>query len=492
MPVRLIIWKKSKNYNPRPKLPPGPLKWPLIGSLHLFIGTLPHHCLRDLATKHGPLMRLQLGELSTVVISSPEVAQQVMQTHGVNFADRPDSIAATILSYNLTGVAFAPYGDLWRQLKKFCIMELLSLKRVQSFRTIREEEVANFIRQIASRAGSPVNLGKRLQSLSYGIFSRAAFGVKYKEQDNFTILAEELLQYIGGLSLVDIFPSLKLLHAISGATSKLKTLHQNLDEILQNIIEEHRDRKATSLSCKEEADDLVHVLLNLQDHGDLGNSLTDSTIKAVILDLFIGGGEPSPITLEWAIAEMLKNPRVLEKAQKEVRQLFDGKGDFNEKDLEDLRCLKLVIKETLRLHPPGPLFPRENRERCEINGYDIPAKTKVIINAWAIGRDPKYWVEPEKFNPERFLDNSIDFKGGNFEFIPCGAGRRVCPGISFATAIIELSLAQLLYHFDWKFDDRRQFEDIDMTETYGTSCALVRKHELCLIPIPYSPKSNVN
>ncbi|XVF78078.1 hypothetical protein PTKIN_Ptkin14bG0099600 [Pterospermum kingtungense] len=458
MPLRLIKGKKLKKNNPKPKLPPGPPKLPLIGNLHLFTGTLPHQCLGDLASKHGPLMHLQLGELSTVVISSAEVAQQVMHTHGVNFADRPSSIAASLCFYNRSDTGFAPYGDLWRQLRKICMMELLSVNRVQSFRSIREEEIANFIREISSKAGSPVNLRKRFQSLTYSIISRAAFGVNYKDQDDFTLHFKELLDVIGGFTLADIFPSLKLLHDISGATSKLKNLHQNLDKILQNIIEEHRDRKATTMSCKEEANDLVHVLLNLQDQGDLGIPLSDSTIKAVILDMFIPGGEPSTITLEWAIAEMLKNPRVLENAQTEVRQLFDRKGDVNEKDLQDLRYLKLVIKETLRLHPPSPL-------------------------------DRKYWVVPEKFYPERFLDNSIDFKGGNFELIPFGAGRRICPGISFATAIIELSLAQLLYHFDWKFDDGRQLEDIDMTEASGTSCELMRKHELCLIPIPYSPMS---
>ena len=186
------------------------------------------------------------------------------------------------------------------------------------------------------------------------------------------------------------------------------------------------------------------------------------------------------------MSEMLKNPRVLKKAQIEVRQLIGDKGDVNEEVLEDLKYLKLVVKETLRLHPLGPLLaPRESRERCEINGYDIPAKTKVIVNAWAIGRDPNHWPEAEKFYPERFLDSSIDFKGANFELIPFGAGRRLCPGISFGIANIELILAQLLYHFDWKSSDGRKLEDIDMSGVFGL--AVGRKHDLCLVPIPYRP-----
>ncbi|XVF77881.1 hypothetical protein PTKIN_Ptkin14bG0083100 [Pterospermum kingtungense] len=478
-----LIWKLASHR----KLPPGPSKLPLIGNLHLFIGTLPHRRLRDLAKQHGPVMHLQLGEISTIVISSADAAPQVLQTHDVNFANRPHSLAASFLTYNFKDILFSPYGDSWRQLRKICTLELLSMKRVQSFRTIREEEVANFITQISSKAGLPVSLKKRLQSLSYGIISRAAFGAKYKDQEDFASLVQELSDALSGFSVADLFPSLKLLHVITGATSKFKKLHQKFDKILQNIIEEHRARKDTSKSSKE-AKYLVHVLLDLQDHGDLGIPLTDSTIKAVILEMFAGGGETSSTTIEWAMCEMLKNPRILKKAQIEVRQLVGNKGDLNEEVLEDLNYMKLVIKETLRLHPPGPLLvPRENRERCEINGYDIPTKTRVIVNAWGIGRDPNYWPEPENFYPERFADSSIDFKGANFEFIPFGAGRRICPGMSFGIANIELPLAQLLYHFDWKLCDGIKPEDIDMTETFGI--AVGRKQDLRLVPILYHPLS---
>ncbi|MBA0759367.1 hypothetical protein Gotri_022266 [Gossypium trilobum] len=190
------------------------------------------------------------------------------------------------------------------------------------------------------------------------------------------------------------------------------------------------------------------------------------------------------------MSEMIKNPRILEKAQAEVRQVYDRTGDVNESDLHELKYLKLVMKETLRLHPPVPLLlPRESRERCEINGYEIPAKTKVIVNAWAIGRDSNYWNEAERFYPERFIDSSVDYKGTNFEFIPFGAGRRICPGMSYGMAVVELSLAQLLYHFDWKLPNGMKNEDLDMTEIFGATAG--RKRDLRLIPIPYHPPSSV-
>ncbi|XVF77874.1 hypothetical protein PTKIN_Ptkin14bG0082300 [Pterospermum kingtungense] len=479
-----LIWKKLGSHKQRPKLPPGPSKLPLIGNLHLFIGTLPHRCLRDLANKHGPVMHLQLGEISTVVISSPIAAQQVMKTHDVNFANRPYSLAASFTSFDFKDILFSSYGDYWKQLRKICTFELLSMRRVQSFRAIREEEVANFISQISSKAGSPVNLRERIRSLTYSIISRAAFAEKYRDQDVFiSLVQDEMIDALGGFSLADIFPSLKLLHFITGATSKFEKLQRKFDQISQDILDEHRARKKSNKSSKE-ANDLVNVLLDLQDHGNLEIPLTDTTIKAVVLNVFHGGGETSSTTTEWAMSEMMKNPKVLKKAQTEVRQLVGNKGDVNEDVLEKLKYLKLVIKETLRLHPPGPLLvPRENRERCEINGYEIPAKTKVIVNAWAIARDPNYWSEPEKFFPERFLESSIDFKGANFEFIPFGAGRRICPGISLGLANVELPLAQLLYHFDWKLCGGKKPEDLDMSETFGL--AVQRKHDLCLVPTPY-------
>lgn len=186
---------------------------------------------------------------------------------------------------------------------------------------------------------------------------------------------------------------------------------------------------------------------------------------------------------------MIRNPRILKKAQEEIRQSVQGKETICEEDIQGLQYLKMVIKETLRFHPPLPLLiPRESKETCEIGGYEIPEKTKVIVNVWAIGRDPEYWKDPEKFIPERFHDNSIDFKGINFAYIPFGAGRRICPGISFGLANIELPLANLLYHFDWKLPGEMRPEDLDMTEAFGATVG--RKKNLQLIAIPYTPSSS--
>ncbi|XP_038689433.1 cytochrome P450 71D9-like [Tripterygium wilfordii] len=483
----LRIWRKSKHLKSNSVVavaPPSPWKLPLIGNMHQMICSLPHYRLRDLANKYGHLMHLQLGELYTIVVSSPEVAKQVMKTHDLAFSSRPYLPAGEILLYNFKDLIFAPYGDYWRQMRKICTIELLSGKRVQATQSIREEEVSEFIKLVSSKARSEINLSEMVICLTYAITSKVVIGKSGEAHGAFVPLVREIIEVFGGFSLADMFPSIKLIHMISGMTTRLEKLHHELDKILENLINEHKVDKATIDSSEEVANNFVDVLLNLQECGDFQFPLTTDNIKAVVLDMFTAGTETSSTTIEWAMSELIKIPRIMEKVQAEVRQVFDGKGYVDEAGLEELKFLKLVIKETLRLHPPLPLLlPRECREICQILGYDIPVKAQIIVNAWAIGRDPNYWIDAEKFYPERFANSSIDYKGNNFEFIPFGAGRRMCPGISFGMASVELTLAKLLYHFDWKLPNNIKQEELDMTESFAASVG--RKNDLYVIPIPY-------
>ncbi|KAL0362911.1 UNVERIFIED_CONTAM: cytochrome [Sesamum calycinum] len=428
-------------------LPPGPRKIPFIGNMHLLVGPLPHHALRGLAMKYGPLMHLQLGEVSTVIISSPDVAEEVMKTQDTTFASRPEILAAKVMSCDCPGIIFSPYGDYWRQLRKICTTELLSSKCVQSFRSLREEEFLDLCRWIASKAGSPINLTEKVYLSAYSLTAKAAFGKKTKDQETF-----------------------------------IST--QQADRILETIINEHIVGNSGKTDVKEKHD-LVDVLLKCQEDENIP-PLTSAQIKSVLLDIFGAGSETSATTVDWAMSEMLRNPSALKKAQDEVRNVFRGKNVVDEARLNELKFLKSVIKETLRLHPPAPLLlPRESNESCKIDGYDIPIKTRVIVNAWAIGRDAKYWEQPECFQPERFLDSSVDYKGNNFQYIPFGAGRRICPGISFGIANVELPLAMFLYHFDWSLPQGMKHEEMDMTEAFGVTVR--RKDDLFVTPVLRRP-----
>ncbi|XP_031278241.1 LOW QUALITY PROTEIN: cytochrome P450 71D10-like [Pistacia vera] len=478
------IIKGHKSRSSSSKMPPGPWKLPLIGNLHQLIGSQPHRRLRDLAKKHGPLMHLQLGEVSTVVVSSAEIAREVLKTHDLNFADRPFLVSMKLVSYDHTDIAFAPYGNYWRQLRKIATIELLSARRVQSLRSVREEEVSNLIKAIQANEGLVINLSDEIVRFTYGVIVRLAFRERCKDEEAFLSCVLEVIEAAAGFSIVDFYPSVKAIQMISGTDLKLEKLHQKSDGILENILNDHKEKERTKIGEREVKEDLVDVLLRVQREGDLEFSLTDNNIKAVIWDIFSAGSEKSSTALQWAMLELLRNPRVMKEAQAEVRRVFDGKGYIDENGIQELKYLKSVIKETMRLHAPVPLLlPRECRESCEINGYTIPEKTRVVVNGWAIGRDPGYWNDAETFYPERFLGSSIDFGGADFEYIQFRAGRRICPGLTFALPNIELPLAQLLYHFDWKLPNRMNPKDLDMAEVFGVT--LGRKTDLMLIPIPY-------
>jgi cytochrome P450 len=203
--------------------------------------------------------------------------------------------------------------------------------------------------------------------------------------------------------------------------------------------------------------------------------------------MFVAGTDTSSTALEWLMAELIKNPRIMKRAQEEVRRVVNKKSKIDVNDINKMDYLKCILKETLRLHPPLPLLlSRETLMNVKIGGYDIPEKTRVYINAWAIQRDPKVWERPEEFLPERFEDNPIDFKGQDFEFIPFGGGRRGCPGLTFGVASVEYVVANILYWLDWKLPGTSvKGEDLDMSEFNGLS--VTKKIPLHLVPILYSP-----
>ncbi|CAA2992180.1 premnaspirodiene oxygenase-like [Olea europaea var. sylvestris] len=487
----LKLFSNFKGFR-RTKLPPGPWKLPVIGSLHHLAkaGSAPHHALRNLAKKYGPIMHLQFGEISTVIVSAPRVAKEVLTTHDLAFASRPKLLSPEIITYNYLDISFAPYGGYWRQMRKICTMELLSAKNVRSFSDIREEEASILIESIQSSLFSPINLTTKLFAFSTNVVGRAAFGDRCKNQAEVIPLINDLTATAGGFDLADLYPSIKILQVISGLKSKLMKMRQRSDWVLNEIINEHKERLANRKKFIGESveEDLLDVLLRHKETSDLEFPITINGVKAVLVDIFLAGTDTTATTVEFAMAEMMRHPRVLNKVQAELRQVLRGKEIIHETDLQGLHYMKMVIKETLRLHPPAPLLlPRVCSEHREIDGYDIHIGTKVILNAFAINRDPEYWEDAESFKPERFNDSSIEVIGPNFEFLTFGGGRRMCPGISFGLANIEILLAQLLYHFDWKLPDGMKAKDLDMTEILGTTTR--RKTKLYLIPTPHTTLS---
>nr|XP_009595835.1 premnaspirodiene oxygenase-like isoform X2 [Nicotiana tomentosiformis] len=482
-----FIIKEYKRYNnSKQNLPPGPRKLPLIGNLHqlLCLGSSefqPHVALRNLADKYGPLMHLKLGQRLAVVVSSAEVAKELLSTHDLTFANRPQLLVGKIVWYDFSNIVFAQYGDFWRQMRKICNSELLGQRKIQSFFPMMFDEVSSLVMSIQEHdIGTPINLSKRLSLMQFAITCKAAVGRTYSDQETLLMVMREVVTSADMFSPEDLFPSMKILQLIGGLKKKLTKMHQKADHVVEEIIREHEIKRGTSVKPIEE--DIVDVLLRLKESQDFPIPITRNNIKA---DMFVAGTTSTTTVTEWALSELVRNPRIMKKAQGEVRQVFKfGTERIDQTHIQKLTYLRMVIKETLRLHPPGPLsFPRESREECKINGYTIPNKTVVLVNLWAIGRDPKYWENPETFEPERFECSPIDITGTHFEYTPFGVGRRMCPGMPFGMAGVEVPLALLLYHFDWKLPNGMSPEEIDMAEKFSTS--LERKNALCLVPSPY-------
>ncbi|KAL2243907.1 UNVERIFIED_CONTAM: cytochrome [Sesamum indicum] len=465
-------------HKPRKKLPASPPKLPILGNLHQ-LSALTHRSLRSLGRKYGPLMLLHFGSRPVIVVQSADAASQIMKTNDLIFADKPGSRTTRRLFYDMKDISVAPYGEYWRKLKSVCILQLLSSKRVQSFNFIREEETALLVKRIKSHcpSRSPVNLSELFTSLTNDVICRAAFGRKYSDGEGgkkFLMLLTEVLQLVGSVSIGEFIPCLSWINRVNGFDNRVDKVAKDVDAFLEMVIQEHLNEGLQSC-CVADQDEsrvnFVDILLNIYKDNNTGVSIDKDSIKAIILDVYAAGIETTSTVLEWAMTELLRHPSAMKKLQTEVREIVKDKQDITENDLKKMHYLKAVIKENLRFHTPIPLLvPRVARKDVKIMGYDISAGTMVITNAWAIGRDPVSWDEPEKFRPDRFLNSSKDFKGQDFDFIPFGAGRRGCPGIAFAMATKEFVLANLVQKFDWKLPD--EGKELDMKERPGVTARI--------------------
>ncbi|KAH6819974.1 hypothetical protein C2S53_018133 [Perilla frutescens var. hirtella] len=460
----ILLWSICRwNHHKRNGMknpPPSPPTLPIIGNLHQ-LGSLPHQNLRILARKHGPIMLLHFGSVPVLVISSADAAREITRTHDLTFASRPLQKVSKKISYNGKDVAFAPYGDYWRRAKSIFVLRLLSSRRVQSYRSIREEETALLVKKIRECSGM-VNLSKMFTEFTNDGVCRSAFGRKYSSSENgrrFLELVGELSEVVGAVCVGEFIPWLSWIDRVRGFDERVDRVARELDEFLEGVIKERIGNQ------EERGENFLDILLEISNDDA---SIDRDGIKGLLLDAFAAGTDTTSIVLEWAMTELLRHPAVMEKLQIEVREIADENGEITDNALERMHYLKAVIKEILRLHPPLPLLvPRVARKDVEIKGYDVLAGTLVVVNVWAISRDPVSWDEPEKFRPERFLNSSIDFKGLCFEFLPFGAGRRVCPGITFAVATIELLLANIVQKFNWKLPDGAEGKDMEMLEKPG-------------------------
>uniref|UniRef100_A0A0G7ZP13 Cytochrome P450 CYP736B6 n=1 Tax=Picea glauca TaxID=3330 RepID=A0A0G7ZP13_PICGL len=469
------------------RLPPGPFPLPIIGNLHM-LGKLPHRALAALSMKYGPLMSIRLGSTLTLVVSSPEMATEFLKTRDQIFASRAPSAATKHLTYNMSDVIFSPYGPYWRQMRRLCVSQLLNPKRLDYFRFIREEEVSAMIQVIVNSDDSrPLNISQTVSSLATAIICRMAFSRKYSDQDlrDFSSMVKESFLLFGTFNIADYIPYLHWMD-LQGLNRRLRNNHKAQDYFLEKVIDEHVAHNDPNVPK-----DLVDVLLAEAADKDAEFQLSRDNIKAVLFDMLLGGSDTAPPIIEWAMSEVLKNPLVLTKLQHELEHVVGFGRIVCETDLPRLVYLQAVVKETLRLYPQGAfLFRHLSSEPCNVLGYEIPQNTRVLVNVWAIGRNPESWEDAGSFKPERFMeevDSEVDANGDqNLGWLSFGAGRRRCPGQQLGTLMAEFAVAQLLHCFNWRVplaDMNEQNQELDMIERFN-GITLPRAHQLFAITTP--------
>ncbi|CAM8983098.1 unnamed protein product [Rhodiola kirilowii] len=486
LPIICLLLLKQKN--PKTKglnLPPGPPTLPLIGNLHLLAGKNPHQALFKLAEIYGPAMLLQLGSVPTLIISNADMAREIMQTHDADFCSRPECPGPKKLSYGFLDVAFAPQSHYRTEMRKLFSYEMLKAKREQSLWTARVHEMTKMVNNLTKLASTAVNLNDHIFTAVDGIIGQVAFGKSYGATQfngqRFQDVIDECMNMLDSFTAEDFYPNRvgRFIDVLSGYRARLERRFNDLDGYFEMVIADHLDPKRPP----PESEDLVDVLLRLSREGEGEFKLSRNHVKSILMDTFIGGIDTTSVAIVWAMSEIFMHPNVLKKATAEVRTVAGKKALVEEPDIKQLKYIKCIVKEIFRMHPSAPLLlPREAMKSKKIGKekYDVLEKTRIIVNAWAVGRDPAYWTDPDKFYPERFEDSDVEFKGGHFQLIPFASGRRICPGMAMGSTTVTYVVANLLKSFDWEFPEGVKREDVCMEEEGGVT--MHKKTPLIIVP----------
>ncbi|RVW34697.1 Geraniol 8-hydroxylase [Vitis vinifera] len=374
------------------KLPPGPTGLPILGSL-LQLGEKPHHTLAKFAESHGPLISLRLGSITTVVASSPQTAKLILQNHADNFL----IVLFLMLSWQ-------------------CL--ILNAHLLGSLVTMCGATAAEFALLTCSllRDSTHSNTcGRKKWTNSSNTSQNTVFWEhRFESAQEFRELMWRIMEGVGKPNISDYFPifrSLDLQGVKRGTVPSYKRLHEILDGIIQERMKLRASSSTTSMN------DFLDVLLDRCQVD--GSDFSSDTIKTLLVELIFGGSDTSSVTIEWAMAELLRNPHVMQKVRIELSEVISPGQSIKESDIDRLPYFQAVVKETMRLHPPAPLLlPYKAKNDLEICGFTIPKDSHVLVNIWAIARDPGYWEDPLSFLPERFLGSNIDFRGQDFEYLP--------------------------------------------------------------------------
>nr|ASA69176.1 coumarate 3-hydroxylase [Boehmeria nivea] len=455
------------------KFPPGPRPWPVVGNLY-DIKPVRFRCFAEWARSYGPIISVWFGPTLNVIVSTADLAKEVLKENDQQLAGRFRTRAAARFSRDGKDLIWADYGPHYVKVRKLCTLELFTPKRLEAMRPIREDEVMAMVESIYKDcvSSSEENLGKTLvvrkylEAVAFNNITRLVFGKRFMNNEGevneqgqeFKGIVSNGIKLGASLTIAEYIPWLRLFAPLD---EEAIAKHGARRDRLTKIIMDERTEARKSGGAKQH---FVDALLTLQEKYDL----SEDTIIGLLWDMITAGMDTTAISVEWAMAELIRNPRVQQKAQEELDRVIGFDRVMNETDFSSLPYLQCVAKEALRLHPPTPLMlPHQANTNVKLGGYDIPKGSIVHVNVWAVARDPTVWKDPLEFRPERFHEEDVDMKGHDYRLLPFGAGRRVCPGAQLGINLVTSMLGHLLHHFSWTPPEGMKPEDIDLTESPG-------------------------
>ncbi|KAH6810869.1 cinnamate-4-hydroxylase [Perilla frutescens var. frutescens] len=437
------------------KLPPGPIPVPVFGNWLEVGDDLNHRNLSDYAKKFGNIFLLRMGQRNLVVVSSPELAKDVLHTQGVEFGSRTRNVVFDIFTGKGQDMVFTVYGEHWRKMRRIMTVPFFTNKVVQQYRRGWEAEAAAVVDDVKKNPDSATTgivLRRRLQLMMYNNMYRIMFDTRFESEDD---------------------PMFVKLRALNGERSRLaQSFDYNYGDFIPilrpllkgylNICKEVKDRRLKlfkdhfvdmrkKLASTKPMDNdglkcAIDHILDAQQKGEIN----EDNVLYIVENINVAAIETTLWSIEWGIAELVNNPEVQRKVREEMERVLGAGVQVTEPDMVKLPYLQAVIKETLRLRMAIPLLvPHMNLQDAKLGGFDIPAESKILVNAWWLANNPAQWNKPEEFRPERFLEeeSKVEANGNDFRYLPFGVGRRSCPGIILALPILGITLGRLVQNF---------------------------------------------
>ncbi|KAK9128843.1 hypothetical protein Syun_017640 [Stephania yunnanensis] len=474
-----IAWKNGRNHKGTVAIP-GPRGLPIFGSIFKMSRGLAHRTLAAMATSRSAtqLMAFSLGSTPVVVASDPHTAREILTSP--HFADRPIKESAMKLMFD-RAMGFAPNGTYWRFLRRIASSQLFAFKRIAANEPGRQLDCSTMLNAVANEQAleGKVGLRKHLQAAALNNIMGSVFGKRYdvthdtEELKELHGMVREGFELLGAFNLSDYLPWLSYFYDPYRIKERCAVLVPKVKKFVGRIIEEHQ-QNGGSTKLSDDAD-FVDVMLSLEGE----EKMEKDDMIAVLWEMIFRGTDTTALLTEWVMAELVLNQDIQGKLQKELDDVV-GSRKITDADIVKLPYLQAVVKETLRVHPPGPLLSWARLSTSDVhlsNGMIIPSNTTAMVNMWHITHDPKVWKEPLVFKPERFVESdggaNVDVRGSDLRLAPFGAGRRVCPGKNLGLATVNLWVAKLVQNFKWVAD---QEHSVDFSEVLKLSCEM--KHPL--------------